>query len=53
MTGSSDDGREDGTGSIVTSEPGFAHTGPIVDHESSHVVVAHFDFVELVVVTFA
>merc|ERR1711912_18400 len=45
MTGAADDGGEDGTGSVVTGEASFAHTGPIVYDKGSYVFVAHVDFV--------
>jgi hypothetical protein len=38
------DGREDGTRGVVTGEPGLAHTGPIVHHESGNFFVRHFDW---------
>ena len=41
MSGPPNDGWEHGSGSIVASETGFAHAGPIVDHESSNIFVAH------------
>ena len=41
MSGSSHDGGKHGPGSIVTGKTGFAHAGPIVDHESSNIFVAH------------
>ena len=31
--------REHGTGSVVTGEPGLAHAGAIVNHESDNIVV--------------
>jgi len=42
MTGSSDDGRKDSSGSVVASESGFAHAGSVIDNESRKVVVHHF-----------
>jgi hypothetical protein len=38
MTGTSDDGREDGTRRVITSEAGLAHSGAIVNDESSDFV---------------
>merc|ERR1711988_1291105 len=35
MTGAADDGGEDDTGSVVTGEASFAHTGPIVYDKGS------------------
>ena len=43
MSRSADDGGEDGSRSVITGEASFAHSRAIVDHESRHVVVAHFD----------
>ena len=42
MTGTTDDGREDGAGSIISGETGLAYTRTIVDHQSSYFIVAHF-----------
>jgi len=36
MTGSADNGREDGSGGIVTGKTGLAHTRTIVDNEGSN-----------------
>ena len=41
MTGSTNDGREYGTGCVVTGESGFAHAGAVVDDESGGVFVTH------------
>ena len=41
MSGSPHDGGKHGPGRIVTGETGFAHAGPIVDHEGSNVFVTH------------
>ena len=41
MSGSSDDGGEDGSWSIVSGESGLAHTGSIVDNEGGYFVF-HF-----------
>jgi hypothetical protein len=35
VTGTTDNGGEDGSGGIVTGETGLAHTRTIVDNESS------------------
>jgi len=43
MPGATDDGREDGTGSVVSGETGLAHTGSIVYDQSGNIVVTHFD----------
>mmetsp|Transcript_62306 Transcript_62306/g.109769 ORF Transcript_62306/g.109769 Transcript_62306/m.109769 type:complete len:430 (-) Transcript_62306:38-1327(-) len=43
VLGSSNDGREHGSGSIITSETGLAHTGTVIHHQSLHVFsVGHF-----------
>jgi len=42
MTGSADDGWEDGTGCVISGETGFAHTGAIVDYQSCYIIVTHF-----------
>jgi hypothetical protein len=41
MTGATNDGREHGTRSIISSEAGLAHTGTIVHHEGLNVTVRH------------
>ena len=41
MPGATDDGREHGTRSIISSEAGLAHTGTIVHDQSLHVTVRH------------
>jgi hypothetical protein len=40
MTGTTDDRREDSTGSIITGETGLAHAGSIVDNEGSNFLCA-------------
>ena len=43
MSGSADDGWEDGSWSIVSGETGFAHTGSVVNNEGGDFVfVTHF-----------
>jgi hypothetical protein len=42
MTGSSDDGREDGARSVISGETGFAHAGAVVNNKSGNFVVTHF-----------
>merc|ERR1719289_112107 len=44
MTGTSDDGREDGARGVVTRETGLAHAGSIVDHQRGNFVVTHVYF---------
>jgi hypothetical protein len=41
MTGTADDGREDGAGSIVTGETGLNHSGTVVNDKSLNVLI-HF-----------
>jgi len=45
MTGTADDGREDGARSVVTGEAGLAHAGAIVDNQRGNIVVTHDEFV--------
>ena len=42
VAGSADDGRENGTGSIISSKSGLAHTRSIVYNERSNVFFSHF-----------
>merc|ERR1719374_65749 len=49
VTWATDNGREDGAGSVITGEAGLAHSGSIVhDQRSNLVVVAHFRLLALV-----
>jgi hypothetical protein len=48
MSGSSNDGGENGSRGIVSGKTSLAHTGSIVDNKSGHVVVTHFDWKEVV-----
>ena len=43
MLWASNNGRKDGSGSIITGETGLAHTGTVVDHEGLDffIVIAH------------
>ena len=41
VAGATDNGGEDGTGGVITSESGFAHTGSIVHNKGLNFVVAH------------
>jgi hypothetical protein len=36
-----DDGRKDGTGSVITGETGLAHTGTVVNNQGLDFVVSH------------
>jgi hypothetical protein len=47
MTGSANDGGKDGTGRVVTGEPGFAQTGAIVHDKSRNFFVEHDCWSEL------
>jgi hypothetical protein len=39
MTGSSNDGREDSSGSVISGKAGLYHTRPIVHNEGSYIIV--------------
>ena len=39
MSGSSNDGREDSSGSIISGKAGLYHTGPIVHNQGSYVII--------------
>jgi hypothetical protein len=41
MSGAAHDGREDGTGGVITGEAGFAHAGAVVNDKSRNIVVTH------------
>merc|ERR1719189_3476942 len=41
---STNDGREDSPGGVITSKTSFAHAGAIVDNKSSNVFISHFRF---------
>jgi hypothetical protein len=41
VAGATDDGGEDGAGSVISSEAGFAHAGAIVNDQSGNVLVTH------------
>jgi hypothetical protein len=45
MSWASNDGRENGSWGIIPSKSGLAHTGAIVNDQSSNFVVTHFDWV--------
>merc|ERR1719357_1811800 len=42
VTGTANNGGEDGSGSIISSKSSFAHAGAIVNNKSSNVFVTHF-----------
>jgi hypothetical protein len=52
MTGTADDGGEDGPGCIVAGKSGLAHAGPVVNNKSCNLVVTHDDGCWGVVVKF-
>lgn len=41
VTWTSDNGREDGSWSVITGKAGFAHTGAVIDNEGSNFFVSH------------
>jgi len=43
MSWSSNNGWEDSSWSIISSESSFAHTGSVINNESSNIFVTHFD----------
>jgi hypothetical protein len=44
VAGTTNNGREDSAGSVVTSETGFAHTGTVVNYEGGDIIITHFEF---------
>jgi hypothetical protein len=42
MTGTADNGGEDGAWCVVTGETSLAHTGSIIDNKSGYFVIHHF-----------
>jgi len=43
VSGSTDDGGEDSSRSIVSGETSLAHTGSVVNNEGSNFIVHHFE----------
>merc|ERR1712219_17393 len=41
VTGATNDGGEDSAGSVISSKPGLAHAGAIVNNQGSNVLVTH------------
>ena len=41
MSRATNNGREDGSGSVIASEAGLAHAGAIVNHQSCHIFITH------------
>merc|ERR1719486_536697 len=46
VAGTSNNGREDSPGSVITGETGFAHAGAIVNDKSSSIFVTHLVWLE-------
>merc|ERR1719401_926668 len=44
VAGATDDGGEDGSGSVISGESSLAHAGAIVNNKSSNVLVTHLGF---------
>merc|ERR1719431_2013609 len=44
VTGTANNGGEDGAGSVISGEPSLAHAGAIVDNQGSNVLVTHLGF---------
>merc|ERR1712105_72070 len=44
VAGTSNNGGEDSTGSVISSKSSFAHAGAVVNGKSSNVFVTHFEF---------
>jgi hypothetical protein len=47
MTGTSNDGREDSPGGVITGKASFAHSGTIVHDKSGNILVTHLDEIRL------
>merc|ERR1712211_42005 len=47
VAGTSNNGWEDSSGSVITGETGFAHAGAIVDNESGGIFVTHLVWLDL------
>ena len=45
MSGATDDGGEDGSGSVITGETGLAHAGAVIDDQSGGILVTHDEVV--------
>jgi hypothetical protein len=43
MTWATDDGWEDGTWGVISSESGLAHTGSVINYEGGNFIVTHFE----------
>eukprot|EP00962_Isochrysis_galbana_P018617 scaffold5372_cov114-Isochrysis_galbana.AAC.3 len=42
LTRAANDGREDSARGVVARESGLAHAGPVINHESSDIIISHF-----------
>jgi hypothetical protein len=42
MPWSSNNGWENGSWCVITSESGFAHTGTVINDEGGYIIVSHF-----------
>ena len=42
VAGATNDGWEDGAGSVISGETGFAHTGAVVDNQRGNIIFGHF-----------
>merc|ERR1739847_70749 len=47
VAGTSNNGGEDGSGSVISGETGLAHAGAIVNNKSSNVLVTHVELVTM------
>ena len=43
MSRATDNGGEDSSWSIISSEPGLAHSGSVVNNESSNIIITHLE----------
>jgi hypothetical protein len=51
VAGATNDGGEDGTGSIVAGKASLAHAGAVVDNQSGNLIVTHLGTVVMGSVT--
>merc|ERR1712071_525324 len=47
MTGTADDGGEDGAGSVISGESSLAHTGSVINNQSRNIIVTHDESLSL------
>merc|ERR1712172_72970 len=43
VTGTTDDGGEDSSGSVISGKSSFAHSGSVVNNESGNIIVTHLE----------